>query len=167
MKAIKGEVGMVMIQDQESAKKEGMPRSAIATGLVDYVLPPGKMPEQLIKCTKHVTQKAAARIAPVEGPIPQALQKIFLGSSETIGPATDLFAFSHKKWKIFRCRPSVAAAHPVLDFPAQRESYQARDLEVPEAVQSAEELSALQLVETILEQSDTPRPVRSSTTPAT
>lgn len=32
---------MVMVQDEESAKYEGMPRSAMATGLVDYVLPPG------------------------------------------------------------------------------------------------------------------------------
>ena len=28
-----------MVQDEESAQYEGMPRSAIATGLVDYVLP--------------------------------------------------------------------------------------------------------------------------------
>ena len=78
VKAIKGEVGMVMVQDEQSAKYDGMPRSAIATGLVDYVLPPEKMPEQLIKYTRHATQKAAPRIAPAEGPIPQALQKIFV-----------------------------------------------------------------------------------------
>ena len=58
VKAIKGEVGMVMVQDEESAKYEGMPRSAISTGLVDYVLPPDKMPRQLIKYTRHATQKA-------------------------------------------------------------------------------------------------------------
>ena len=46
--------------------------------------------------------------------------------------------------------------HPALDFPPQPESYEARDLEVPETVQRAEELSALQLVETILQQSDAP-----------
>ncbi len=48
------------------------------------------------------------------------------------------------------------ATHPVLDFLPQPESYQAGDLKVPETVQKAEELSALQLVETILHQSDTP-----------
>lgn len=77
VKAIKGEVGMVMVQDEESAKYAGMPRSAIATGLVDYVLPPGKMPEQLIKYTRYATLKATP-IAPAEGPIPHALQKIFV-----------------------------------------------------------------------------------------
>ena len=386
VKAIKGEAGMVMAQDEASAKYAGMPRSAIATGLVDYVLAPGKMPEQLLKYTRHATEKTAPRIVSVEGPIPQALQKIFvilrartehdfslykknticrrierrmnvhqiddiadyvrylqesdreagilfkelligvtnffrdpeafqilqtkalpkllaekpndyavrvwvpgcasgeeaysvaivlhecmqqigrhfhvqifgtdidedaiaiaraglypesilvdvgserikryftreedgqyrvkkliremlvfapqnvikdppftkldllccrnlliylgaelqhkllpifhyslkpdgilfLGSSETIGPATDLFVAAHKKWKLFRRRPSTSSAHPVLDFPAQPEAYQARDLEVPETVQRAEELSALQLVETILQQSETP-----------
>jgi len=384
VEAIKGETGMVMVQDEESAKYEGMPRSAIATGLVDYVLPPGKMPEQLIKYTRHATQRAAPRIAPAEGPIPQALQKIFvvlrtrtghdfslykkntlcrrierrmnahqiddisdyvrclqesdheagilfkelligvtnffrdpeafqtlqtktlpkllagkpddcavrvwvagcasgeeaysvamvlheymeqigrhfhvqvfgtdidgdaiavaraglypesimvdvgserikrhftqegdgqyrvkrpiremlvfaphnvindppftkldllccrnlliymetelqrkllpifhyslkpdgilfLGSSETVGPATDLFAASHKKWKIFRRKPRAVGAHPGLGFPAQPEPYEARDPESPEIVRRAEELSALQLVETILQHSD-------------
>lgn len=386
VKAIKGEVGMVMVQDEESAKYEGMPRSAIATGLVDYVLPPEKMPRQLLKYTRHATQKAAPRIAPVEGPAPSALQKIFvvlrartnhdfslykqnticrrierrmnvhqiddisdyvrylqesdrevgilfkelligvtnffrdaeafdtletkalpklladrpddyavrvwvpgcasgeeaysvaivlhecmerigrhfhiqvfgtdidedainvaragrypesivvdvgpqrikryfakegdgqyrvkkmiremlvfasqnvvkdppftkldllccrnlliylgtelqrkllpvfhyslkpggvlfLGSSETVGQATDLFTATHKKWKIFRRRPTKSAAHPVLDLPAAPAAYEARDLDVPDTVQRAEELSALQLVETILQQSDTP-----------
>ncbi len=385
-KAVKGGVGMVMVQDEESAKYEGMPRSAIATGLVDYVLPPEQMPEQLVKYTRHATQKVAPRIAPAEGPIPQALQKIFvilrahtkhdfslykknticrrierrmnvhqiddisdyvrymqksdretgilfkelligvtnffrdpeafnilqenalpklladkpddyavrawvpgcasgeevystaivlnecmerlgrhfhvqifgtdideeavnvaraglypesivgdvgperikryfskeengqyrvkkqiremlvfapqnvikdppftkldllccrnlliylgpelqkkllaifhyslkpggvlfLGSSETIGTATDLFGLTHKKWKIFTRKASTAGAHRALDFPPQPSSYEARDLEVPEAVQRAEELSALQLVETVLHQSDTP-----------
>ncbi|MCP4679161.1 MAG: PAS domain S-box protein [Deltaproteobacteria bacterium] len=386
VKAIKGEVGMVMVQDEESAKYEGMPRSAIATGLVDYVLSPEEMPSQLIKYTRHATKDAAPRISPIDGPIPQSLQKIFvilrsrtehdfslykknticrrierrmnvhqiddisdyvrylqesereasilfkelligvtnffrdteafeilqhktlpnllnkkpddsairvwvpgcasgeeaysiaiilhecmeqvgrhfhvqifgtdidedainlaragrypesimvdveadrlrryftkeddgyyrvkkliretlvfapqnvikdppftkldllccrnlliylgvelqrkllpifhyslkpdgilfLGSSETIGPFTDLFALTNKKWKIFRRKPSAQAVNRVLDFPAQPDSYEARDLEVPEAVQRAEELSALQLVETILQQSDTP-----------
>ncbi len=76
--AIKGEVGMVMVQDEESAKYGGMPCSAIATGLVDFVLPPDKMPEQLIKYTRHVTEKNVPRIAPTEGRISAALQKIFV-----------------------------------------------------------------------------------------
>jgi two-component system, chemotaxis family, CheB/CheR fusion protein len=81
---------------------------------------------------------------------------LFLGSSETIGLATNLFAPLHKKWKLF-CRKSGAlGAHPVLDFTPQPEFYEARDLEVPTAVQRAEELSALQLVETVLQQSGAP-----------
>lgn len=53
LKAIKGEGGMVMVQSMESAAYDGMPRSAIATGLADYILPPEKMPEQLVSYVKQ------------------------------------------------------------------------------------------------------------------
>lgn len=59
IRAIKGIGGMVMAQDDHSAKFDGMPRSAIATGMVDYVLPADKMPEELLKYIKHpLTAKA-------------------------------------------------------------------------------------------------------------
>jgi two-component system CheB/CheR fusion protein len=48
MKAIKGESGMAMVQQPQSAKYAGMPSSAIATGIADYILPPAGMPQQLI-----------------------------------------------------------------------------------------------------------------------
>jgi two-component system, chemotaxis family, CheB/CheR fusion protein len=48
VRAIKGEGGMVMAQSTASSEFDGMPRSAIATGLVDYELPPAEMPARLI-----------------------------------------------------------------------------------------------------------------------
>lgn len=48
MRAIKGEGGMVMAQNPDSTEYGGMPRSAIATGLVDFELPPAEMPARLI-----------------------------------------------------------------------------------------------------------------------
>ncbi len=53
IRAIKGIGGMVMAQDDSSAKFDGMPKSAISTGLVDYILPAEKMPEELLKYVKH------------------------------------------------------------------------------------------------------------------
>jgi two-component system CheB/CheR fusion protein len=53
IREIKGAGGLVMAQDLESAKFDGMPKSAVATGLIDYVLPPHKMPEVLLRYTKH------------------------------------------------------------------------------------------------------------------
>ena len=47
MRAIKAEGGMVMVQKPESTEYDSMPRSALATGLVDYVMPPAEMPQQL------------------------------------------------------------------------------------------------------------------------
>ncbi len=48
LKAIKGATGMAMVQQPQSAKYAGMPSSAEATGLADYVLPPDEMPDKLI-----------------------------------------------------------------------------------------------------------------------
>jgi two-component system CheB/CheR fusion protein len=78
LKAIKGELGMVMVQEENSAKYDGMPRSAISTGLVDYVLPVGKIPEQLMKYTKHSPHKLSPITSGVSGGKPNALQKIFI-----------------------------------------------------------------------------------------
>lgn len=78
LKAIKGELGMAMVQEGTSAKYDGMPRSAIATGLVDFVLPPDRMPEQLIKYAQHATRDVSPTTVPAEGPIPQSLQKIYV-----------------------------------------------------------------------------------------
>lgn len=52
-RAIKEAGGMVMVQEERTAKFDGMPRSSIATGVVDYILPPAKMPEELIKYIEH------------------------------------------------------------------------------------------------------------------
>jgi two-component system CheB/CheR fusion protein len=48
VRAIKGEGGMAMAQTPDSAEYDGMPRSAINTGLVDYELLPAEMPVQLM-----------------------------------------------------------------------------------------------------------------------
>jgi len=53
VRAIKEYGGMVMVQDEESAKFDGMPRAAVSTGLSDFILPPEKMPRQLLSFTKH------------------------------------------------------------------------------------------------------------------
>lgn len=53
VRAIKGEGGMVMVQSPESTEYDGMPQSVIATGLVDYVLQPNQMAEQLITFVAH------------------------------------------------------------------------------------------------------------------
>lgn len=57
IRTIKEYGGMVMVQDEDSAKFNGMPRAAASTGLVDFVLPPEKMPSQMISYSKHLSPK--------------------------------------------------------------------------------------------------------------
>jgi two-component system CheB/CheR fusion protein len=65
VREIKAELGTVLAQDPASAKYDGMPRSAIDTGLVDLVLKPEEMAEKLIQFIKHLeingTKFGAAR----------------------------------------------------------------------------------------------------------
>lgn len=49
IKAIKAAGGMVMVQTPETAKYTGMPDSAIATHLADYILPPKALPAALVE----------------------------------------------------------------------------------------------------------------------
>jgi two-component system CheB/CheR fusion protein len=53
IRTIKGNSGMVMAQQPEDAKFDGMPASAIATGLVDFILPVEAMPSQLLSFVQH------------------------------------------------------------------------------------------------------------------
>jgi two-component system CheB/CheR fusion protein len=78
LRSVKGELGMAMVQAPDSAKYNSMPRSAIETDLVDYILPPEKMPEQLIAYTKHGTQKVDTKLISAEGKVPDAMRKIFI-----------------------------------------------------------------------------------------
>lgn len=78
VKAIKGAAGMVMVQDEKSAKYSGMPHSAINTGLVDYVLPPESMAAQLVAYTHHAHHLTDLRDGINDKPMPQAMEKIFI-----------------------------------------------------------------------------------------
>ena len=64
LRAIKGEGGMAMAQTPETTEHDGMPRSAIATGMVDYVLPPQEMPAQLMAYARHAFGRAGKRTVP-------------------------------------------------------------------------------------------------------
>src|SRR5450759_2179961 len=53
-----------------------MPGSAIATGLVDHILPPDKMPGQLLRYIKHPDARPLKPAAKTESESPEPLQKL-------------------------------------------------------------------------------------------
>lgn len=53
IRAIKESGGMTMVQDDQTAKFDGMPRSSISTGMVDLVLSPSLLAEELANYIKH------------------------------------------------------------------------------------------------------------------
>ena len=53
LETIKAEGGFTFAQDAQSAKFDGMPHSAFATGSVDFVLPPEGIAQELLKISKY------------------------------------------------------------------------------------------------------------------
>ena len=58
LKAIKAEAGITFAQDH-TAQFDGMPRNAIAAGVVDFVLPPRRIAEELTRLAHHPISIAA------------------------------------------------------------------------------------------------------------
>jgi two-component system, chemotaxis family, CheB/CheR fusion protein len=77
VRAIKGENGMIIAQDVQSAEYDGMPRSAVATGLVDYELPPVEMAAKLIAYTAALNETAQAATVPIPNHEDE-MKKIFI-----------------------------------------------------------------------------------------
>ncbi len=53
VRAIKAEGGITFAEDEKSAKYSGMPSSAVATGCIDFVLPPGEIAAELARISSH------------------------------------------------------------------------------------------------------------------
>lgn len=98
LRAIKEAGGMVMVQTPDSTEYDGMPRSAIATGLVDYVLPPAEMPSQLMAYVARAFVVSPQLVVPSLPKAKDELSKIFILLREQTG-----HDFSHYKQNtIFR-----------------------------------------------------------------
>jgi two-component system CheB/CheR fusion protein len=61
LRVIKEYGGMVIVQKEDSARFDGMPRAAISTGLSDFILAPEQMPGQLLSFAKHPYAAKAVR----------------------------------------------------------------------------------------------------------
>ncbi len=78
LKAVKEAGGMAMVQDPQSAKYDGMPRSAIATGLVDDTLAPERMVERLRAYVDYAFAPGIKRPALPQPKKTEDLNKVFV-----------------------------------------------------------------------------------------
>ncbi len=99
IKAVKGEGGMTMVQDEKQAKYNSMPRNAINTGVVDFILPVEKMYGELVKYVKHPYVKRSETPLPPRQEYIHTLKKIFLLIRSRTG-----HDFSHYKQNTVRRR---------------------------------------------------------------
>jgi len=89
--------GIVLVQTPDSAQFDGMPRSAIATGLVAHVLPVAKMPRVLLRYARHAYVRKPPTL-PSKSRVGNPVSKI-LGACGS-GPWSEL------------CRLQASDAHP-------------------------------------------------------
>lgn len=107
-RAIKEAGGMIMVQDENTSKFDGMPRSSIATGLIDFVLPPNEMPKALLDFLRHpFTSVAETKDKGLEKE-PDVLSKILM----ILRDFTDLdFSFYKEKTIIRRLERRLSVNH--------------------------------------------------------
>lgn len=85
IRAIKESGGMIMAQDEFSAQFDGMPKSAIFTGLVDYVLPAEEMGIKLIEYISRRSKFVVDKSEIFENKSDDAINKIFTLMRNIIG----------------------------------------------------------------------------------
>ena len=75
LKTIAMHGGIVLVQDPAGAEFDGMPRSAIASGVAHYVLPIEQMPKVISTYASHPYAEAAAAAGQADGD-PKTIQKL-------------------------------------------------------------------------------------------
>jgi two-component system, chemotaxis family, CheB/CheR fusion protein len=84
LRAVHGAGGLSLVQAPADARFDGMPRSAVSTGLADLVLPVAEMPAQLLAYARQIPFGKRSRRARVVAEVPAPLQKIlFLVRQDT------------------------------------------------------------------------------------
>ena len=76
LRAVSEKGGLVIAQDPEEAAYDGMPRSAIATGAVNLVLPVAQIPQALVHYARHPYVTNAVRAASADADDDQSLSEI-------------------------------------------------------------------------------------------
>ena len=76
LKRLRAQVEWPWFKEEAQAKFSGMPKSAIDTGIVDFVLPVEKMPLQLLKYITHPYIEKARTAQPFDGDFQTNVRKL-------------------------------------------------------------------------------------------
>jgi two-component system CheB/CheR fusion protein len=80
VRMIKGDFGLTFAQDEASARHGGMPRNAVATGAIDFVMAPAEIARELVRISAHPYVVAPSPRQPDQEILPEGdgeLKKIF------------------------------------------------------------------------------------------
>ncbi len=88
LRAVQGEGGTVFVQDPSDARYDGMPRSAIRTGLADHILPVEEISRKLMALLERY--RTRKELPPDEG-MPPVMQKILMAVRSKTGHDFSLY----------------------------------------------------------------------------
>lgn len=111
LRAIKEAGGLVLVQDPATARFDGMPRSAIDSGLVDIVAPVEDLPQRIADTLgrEALTQPAGAPVIPETAAQKSAFEKICILLRERTGHDFSLY----KKSTLYRRIERRMAIHQI------------------------------------------------------
>ncbi|MBX0289070.1 PAS domain-containing protein [Hymenobacter sp. HSC-4F20] len=114
LKLVMENFGMVMVQDPTTALSDAMPRAALATEFVDFVLPPELMPAKLLEYMERPSLARPLRADAKESATKpaHALQKIFLLIRQQTGHD---FSY-YKRNTVFRRIERRMNSHQIKEF---------------------------------------------------
>jgi two-component system CheB/CheR fusion protein len=101
LRAIHGAGGVTFVQEPSTAKYDGMPASAVRSGLATYVLPVEKIPEQLMTCVKTFIVKKVGQVPPLPAAT-DGLSRILMALRSKTGHDFSLYRQSTIKRRIDR-----------------------------------------------------------------
>src|SRR5574338_300266 len=82
---VKAAGGIVLVQRPDTARYDGMPRAAIATGMVDLVLSPPEIAAQLVEIARHPYAGTAAAALEPGAPSEDDMNRVFAMLSAATG----------------------------------------------------------------------------------
>ena len=94
IKRIKERGGLTIAQDPKEAEHPGMPRSAIGTGMVDWVLPVDAMPTRVVK---YYELRKALVLPPEEGPQPGKRESPYVTPAADEAALREILNFLHTR----------------------------------------------------------------------
>ncbi|MBP1749354.1 MAG: putative sensor protein [Deltaproteobacteria bacterium] len=124
LRALQAAGGIVFVQDPDDAKYDGMPRSAIQTGLADYVLSVKEIAEQLATLLeRHFERKGE----PEDETAPGVIQKVLMVLRSKTGHDFSLYRKStvgrriRRRMNIHNIKDSAGYIHYLQEHPDEAE----------------------------------------------
>ena len=77
IRAIHDAGGIVLVQSAETAKFDGMPKSAIETGVADFVIPVDEMPGTILRCIHHPLAEGTGLLLAADAVRETAMDRIY------------------------------------------------------------------------------------------